>query len=476
MAVVWRAWDPKLEREVAIKEPVLPSGADASAAIDLSARFVREGKAAAALNHPGIVTIYAADIYEGRPAIVMELIDGETLADVLSRGPLSTPSTLAVLDQLLDTVGYAHSRGVVHRDIKPDNIFVTTGGHVKLADFGIAHTGDNATLTQAGTVMGTPGYMAPEQVTGQPVDARADLFAIGVIGYEMLTGRNPFGATDGVATTTIMYRIVHEPLPLPALSGSGASSHLVQVIEAATAKDADTRFPDASTFRAALSGGAMPARTVPGAPETVLAYGGQGTASSRKPTWLPYAAVGAVGVLVVAALLLSAVSGGASGRSGTAAPSSSGGAAAPTAQSTPNGGASGGTPQASPSTPGIDRAAAEADIRTMLEDWRVSRETLDFNAYIALYSSDFYSTDSGGQNYAQWAASKRKIYRTTAAPSITFSNISIAVSSDGQSADGTLDQRYRSSSTSDDGQKAMTLRRGGSDGSWLITREDFTRY
>jgi serine/threonine protein kinase len=252
MAVVWRAYDPKLEREVAIKEPVIGHGTTPPVAEELVARFVREGKAAAKLNHPGIVTIHAADVFDGRPAIVMELIDGETLSAVLDRGPLEIESAMAVLDQLLDAVAYAHERGVVHRDIKPDNVFVTRDGRVKLADFGIAHVGESSTLkTQAGTVMGTPGYMAPEQVTGDPVDARTDVFAIGAIAHEMLGGRNPFGATDGATPTTIMYRIVHEQsAPLP----TDIATPLSNAVRRALAKDPRRRYQSAVEFRVALRG------------------------------------------------------------------------------------------------------------------------------------------------------------------------------------------------------------------------------
>ncbi len=129
---------------------------------------MREAKAAARLNHPNIVTIHAADIYDGHPAIVMELVEGQTLGQMLERGPLDQALALRVLEQLLSAVGYAHERGIVHRDIKPDNIFVTPDGRVKLADFGIASLASDSTLTQAGTIMGTPGYMAPEQITGDP--------------------------------------------------------------------------------------------------------------------------------------------------------------------------------------------------------------------------------------------------------------------------------------------------------------------
>ena len=335
MAVVWRGFDPKLEREVAIKEPVIAPGTNAATASELAARFVREGQAAARLSHPGIVTIYGADIYDGRPAIIMELIEGETLGAILERGALSQPQALAVLDQLLDAIGYAHARGIVHRDVKPDNVFVTLDGRVKLTDFGIAHLGSTATLTQAGTVMGTPGYMAPEQVTGQPVDARADIFAAAAIGYEMLTGTNPFGATDGLPSTTVMYRIVHEQTPVL----QTAPAHAGQAIMAALAKQPHQRFADAASFRAALSGtpvgpgGAAVAATVqfPGvvstvnlAPTVVVPQ-----AASAKSDWWPYALVGGVGVVLLGALLLSA--GGSPG--GTAGSGLPGGAPATSPES-----------------------------------------------------------------------------------------------------------------------------------------------
>ena len=308
MAVVWRGFDPRLEREVAIKEPVIAAGTSEEAAAELAVRFVREGMAVAKLNHPGIVTIHAADIYEGRPAIVMELIDGETLSSILKGGSLSANSAAAILDQLLDAVGYAHSRGVIHRDIKPDNVFLTRDGRVKLADFGIAHLGTGAILTQHGTVMGTPGYMAPEQVTGEPVDARADIFAIGVLAYEMLAGQNPFGATEGAASTTVMYRIVHEePPPLPHGVFAGVPSDLASVIAVALAKNPDERFADASTFRAALAG-APSAQTAPtravGAtgPVVAPAQPTQSHERSRSTSWLPYVVLALIGIVAMVAL------------------------------------------------------------------------------------------------------------------------------------------------------------------------------
>jgi len=312
MAVVWRGYDPTLDREVALKEPFVTPGIDPAVAAELAARFIREGRAAARLNHPGIVTIYSAEAYDGRPVIAMELIDGRTLADILDSGPLDPATTVALIDQLLAAVGYAHAAGVVHRDIKPDNVFVTSDGRAKLADFGIAHVGADASLTMAGSVMGTPGYMAPEQIAGQPVDARADLFAVGVMAHEMLTGRNPYGATEGTAATAVMYRIVHEPLPALGVR-TPAGVDIDAVLAVATAKDPAQRFADAGSFRAALSGGAIPT-IVPG-----QAYAPAPAPARTKATWLPYALVGGIGTLALVGLLIASGGGAATG-SGVPAP------------------------------------------------------------------------------------------------------------------------------------------------------------
>jgi hypothetical protein len=333
MAVVWRAHDSVLERDVAIKEPLLANGIDAVSAAEFGARFVREAKAAARLNHPNIVTIHAADIYNGQAAIVMELVQGETLGQILERGPMEPKLAMSVLEQLLSAVGYAHERGIVHRDIKPDNIFLTPEGRVKLADFGIASLASDSTLTQAGTVMGTPGYMAPEQITGAPVDARADIFAIGALAYEMLTGKNPFGASEGAPTTTIMYRIVHQAPPeMPAEALAGLPADLRSVLQVALAKDPADRFPDAASFLAALKGEEFSPPTRAAAAS--LGAGGhlggtilgrlsaiksatmisRGPANTQEATWrqswVPYAAVAGVGLIIMIALLVSSRGGG----------------------------------------------------------------------------------------------------------------------------------------------------------------------
>ena len=370
MARVWRAWDPNLQREVAIKEPLYDSRLSEALLEELGRRFVAEGRTAARLSHPGIVTIYAADVWDGRPAIVMELIEGETLAQRLTHGSLTAQESLDVLDQLLDAVGYAHARSVVHRDIKPDNIFLGNDGRVKLADFGIARIdGSVGTIgTVAGTVLGTPGYMSPEQATGGAVDPRSDIFSVGTVAYEMLTGSNPFGAGYGTDATTLIYRIVHEPAPeLPASVAAGLPVDLRPAIMCALAKDPADRPQSARDFKAMLhgqmeapaasaawyGGGAdrgasrsistgepraydaasvastanWAAASQPGSGSYGAAGYGAGASAASVPqpkrnSWLPYALVAGVAMLVLGFVLLNALGGGGSAVGGSGATSS----------------------------------------------------------------------------------------------------------------------------------------------------------
>ena len=318
MAVVWRAWDPNLEREVAVKEPLFDQRLPENVIEEMGRRFVAEGRAAARLNHPGIVSIYAADVWDGRPAIVMELVNGETLTSLLKGGPLSPPEALAVLDQLLDAVGYAHERGVIHRDIKPDNVFVTLDGAIKLADFGIAHVdGTASTATLAGTVLGTPGYMSPEQAAGAPVDERSDLFSVGVLAWELLTGHNPFGAGEGADAPTVIYRIVHEPAPeLPVSVSAGLPADMRPAIMAALSKDPAMRPQSAAEFRAMLRGQAP----VPAAAVAPAAIPTGRQASSGGMRWLPYAVVAVAAVVALGLMVANAMGVVGGGGASTASP------------------------------------------------------------------------------------------------------------------------------------------------------------
>ena len=322
MARVWRAWDPNLEREVAIKEPLFDPRLPQSAIDEMGRRFVSEGRTAARLNHPGIVTIHAADVYDGRPAIVMELIDGETLSARLRRGPLSSVETLAVIDQLLNAVGYAHARGVVHRDIKPDNIFIDSTGRVKLADFGIARVDGALTLgTVEGAVLGTPGDMSPEQATGAMVDARSDLFSVGVVGYEMLTGVNPFGVGSVTDANTLIYRIVNEQAPaIPDSAVYGYTVDMRPAIMSALSKDPNARPQSAAEFSQMIYRVPAPSGTYTQPIDTDASKRDVTGKDDRFKKWLPYLIAASIGLLALVFLVVTATSGATGGGSTGSAP------------------------------------------------------------------------------------------------------------------------------------------------------------
>src|SRR6187431_479863 len=208
MGEVYRARDSRLDRDVAIK--ILPE----SVARDPErlARFEREAKAVAALSHPNILALHDAGTEDGTTFAVMELLDGETLRDRLASGPLPVRRAIDTAVQVARGLAAAHAKGLVHRDLKPENVFLVADGQVKILDFGLAKAADpgdsSATATHApamtdpGTVIGTVGYMAPEQVRGHAVDARTDLFALGSVFYEMLTGQRAFRRDTAAETMT----------------------------------------------------------------------------------------------------------------------------------------------------------------------------------------------------------------------------------------------------------------------------------
>ncbi len=212
MGVVYLARDPVIGRKVALKTLVLPEGAEEAEEFRL--RFLREAQAAGILNHPGIVTVYDAGVDEatGLSYIAMEFVEGKSLRDLMRQGyPFSYSDVARIGAALAVALDYAHAKGVVHRDIKPANVLLTDQGAVKITDFGVARLATSS-LTTTGQFIGTPNYMSPEQVTGAPVDGRSDLFSLGVVLFELLTGRRPF---VGESLTEVSYKIVHEPAPVP---------------------------------------------------------------------------------------------------------------------------------------------------------------------------------------------------------------------------------------------------------------------
>ena len=186
MGIVYRARDAALDREIALKV-IRPE----SLGVQARERFVREAKACSRINHPNIVTVYAAGEDGGAPWYAMELVDGETLRAVIHRGPVPWETAADWIAGVLDALSRLHAEGIVHRDLKPENIIVTRDGAAKLMDFGIARLSFETSLTADGATLGTARYMSPEQVRGTPVDARSDLFSLGAVLYELPTANLP---------------------------------------------------------------------------------------------------------------------------------------------------------------------------------------------------------------------------------------------------------------------------------------------
>lgn len=242
--IVYEAVDPSINRRVALKELLVPPNLSGQQRRERVERFYREARAAGSLAHPNIVTIYEAGEDQGRHFIAMEYLEGQTLRDVLSiEGNLSVDRAVEIARQVCSGLAYAHSRGVIHRDIKPDNVQILPGGHVKITDFGIARLMEEPTITADGQVFGTPSYMSPEQVAGRPLDARTDLFSLGVMLFEMLTGKKPF---TGDTVVTITYNIMNQEVMIPPT----VPPYLERVIRKALSKEPHQRYATAEEMAA----------------------------------------------------------------------------------------------------------------------------------------------------------------------------------------------------------------------------------
>jgi len=269
---VWRAVDLVLERQVAVKL----LRADAVGDPEARARFRAEARNASRLSHPCVAQVYdyGEDGYPDVPFLVMELVDGPSLAELLEAGPLGPGGAIDLIAQVAAGLHAAHSAGLVHRDIKPGNLLITRDGQVKVTDFGIATLAQDAALTSAGILVGTPGYLAPERAAGGPATPASDLYSLGVVGYECLTGVPPFrGPALDVAEAHLRHPLPALPATVPAEVGA--------LVAALTAKDPRNRPSSAREvaerarhFRAA---GAM---TPPAAGSAVMASGGSPVASS----------------------------------------------------------------------------------------------------------------------------------------------------------------------------------------------------
>src|ERR1700685_1183049 len=245
MGEVYRAHDSRLDRTVAIK--VLP--ASFSADRERLQRFAQEARAAAALNHPNILSIFDIGEDNGAPYVVSELLEGETLRDRLRNGPLPMRRVIDYSMQVAKGLAAAHEKGIVHRDLKPENLYLTHDGRAKILDFGLAkltrpesrdHSGEEPTVqraTEAGVVMGTAGYMSPEQVRGKPADHRSDIFSFGAILYELLSGKRAFQGDSAVETMSAILK--EDPPPLEDLA-------LDRVVRRCLEKSPEQRFQSAS--------------------------------------------------------------------------------------------------------------------------------------------------------------------------------------------------------------------------------------
>lgn len=248
MGIVYRGHDPDLDREVALKT-FRKDTLDKSESAELLERFKREAQAGGRLQHPNIVSIYDYGEANDVAYIAMEIIQGQELKELFDQNRRFAPKDAArLMGQLLDALEYAHRHGVVHRDIKPANLILMPDGTLKITDFGIARL-ESSTLTQAGTVLGTPTYMSPEQFMGQTVDGRSDLFSAGVILYQFLTGEKPFA---GSSITTIMHKVLKEEPLKPSELNVQVPPAFDGVVKKALAKRPDDRFQSAAEFRAAL--------------------------------------------------------------------------------------------------------------------------------------------------------------------------------------------------------------------------------
>ncbi len=296
MGEVYRARDTQLERDVAVK--VLPESFAAD--VDRVARFEQEAKLLAALNHPNIAQIYGLERSSGVLALIMELVEGPTLEEPITAGPLAIDEALGCALQIVVALEAAHGQGIVHRDLKPANIKLRPDGTVKVLDFGVAkalggpgqQSGPRSpslttpAMTEAGTILGTAAYMAPEQARGRPVDQRADIWAFGCVLYEMLTGQPAFGGED---VTTTLARVLERDVDMKALPAS-TPPHIRQALRLCLAKEPGKRLHAIGDVRLGLTG-AFDA----GVPA-------EGSVSPRAPLWrraLPIAAAVVITALVI---------------------------------------------------------------------------------------------------------------------------------------------------------------------------------
>ena len=277
MGMVYEGRDPNLDRRVAIKTIKVENLTPEEAA-EYEVRFRTEARSAARLQHPNIVSVYDSDRDVDVAYLVMEFIQGDDLKHHLDKGDVYTlEQTLGIMGDLLSALDYAHRQNIVHRDIKPANLLIETSGRIKLTDFGVARIQDSGDVTRTqGSMVGTLKYMSPEQVQGQPIDSRADLFAAGIVLYQLLTGKRPF---DGGSDFDVIQQIVSRPHPAPSTINTQLPAAIDAVVARALAKTREERYATAQEFSTALQ------IAVRDAADATIAPQASRSGSGRSSTW-----------------------------------------------------------------------------------------------------------------------------------------------------------------------------------------------
>ncbi len=328
MGVVYRAFDPNIGRTVAIKTVLLETLEE-----DLLKRLRREAQAAGVLTHPNIVTIFDANQDDTVFYIAMELVEGETLQGMLQRWPLPLEQVFHIAEQIGAALDHAHERGIVHRDIKPANVMVSAEGQVKVMDFGVAKI-KSAGITSVGEVLGTPSYMSPEAVKGKSVDGRSDIFSLGAVLYELLTGTRPF---TGQNVTTVIYKIIGEEPEPPAVVNPSLHPGLNHVVLKALAKQPEERYQSCAELVTDLKNHQALEQKPHGAVKAAVAFasgvvsgksiGNRREADAEASMTVPAARPGVLGgklLLALAAAAVLSLAGGLMWQMRLAAPSSGG--------------------------------------------------------------------------------------------------------------------------------------------------------
>jgi eukaryotic-like serine/threonine-protein kinase len=313
MSSVYKARDALLERHVALKVLHEQYSSDE----DFVERFKREARSVAQLQHPNIVTVIDRGEENGRQFIVFEYIEGENLKEhVVRQGRLDVREALEIADEVARGLAFAHGQGLIHRDVKPQNVLLNGDGRAKVTDFGIARTLDVDGMTQTGTVLGTSNYIAPEQASGQPVDAHSDVYALGAVLYELLAGEVPFPGESFVA---VAMKHMHEPAPNLLDVRRDVPLRVAAAVDRALEKDPEQRFPTMDAFAAELEGCLAELDQAPDGDKTMVIPSARRAARRRKQVSRWPLVIGLLALLAIAAIVIGLLAAGGTNNGGAPA-------------------------------------------------------------------------------------------------------------------------------------------------------------